>query len=149
MTSEDPVPKSSQRYFQHDFARSPSTARVAIAICVVIFIAAGFVACNCPGFFVVMGICSVVAFWAGTRTQRVIAGILFVLALTGAIFQFRGESLEKQGFKSAFVASMTLKRSPQTSDEEKPNKLWMATPTRSAGRGRRLYIPIRTVKERS
>jgi hypothetical protein len=96
MTSEHPVPKSSRRFFQIDVARSPSTARVAITICVVIFIAAGFVACNCPGFFVVMTICSVVAFWAGTRTQRVIAGILFALAITGAIFQFRAEFREKQ-----------------------------------------------------
>ena len=96
MTSEHPVQKSSRRFFQLDVDRSPSTARVAITICVVIFVAAGFVACNCPGFFVVMGIFSVVAFWAGTRTQRVIAGILFVLGITGAIFQFRAEFQDKQ-----------------------------------------------------
>jgi cell division protein FtsW (lipid II flippase) len=115
MTSEHPVQKSSRRIFQLDVSRSPSTARVAITICLVIFVAAGFVACNCPGFFVVMAICSVVAFWAGTRTQRVIAAILFVLAITGAIFQFRAEFQDKQRLQERIRRVNEAKKVPEKS----------------------------------
>lgn len=43
-----------------------------------------------------MRICAFVALWAGTRTQRGTAGILFVLAITGVIFQVGAELRDKQ-----------------------------------------------------
>jgi hypothetical protein len=75
---------------------SGSTARVALVVAVIVFLAGGFVACHCPGVFVVMGICSAVALAKGSRRQKVIAIILLCMAIVGFVIEFRAVSEEKE-----------------------------------------------------
>lgn len=70
-------------------------ARIAIIVAVIVFIAGGFAACNCPEFFVVMGLCSLVALGTGSRKQRWIALVLLCVAVVGFFIEFRSASLEK------------------------------------------------------
>jgi len=76
--------------------RSSSTARVAITLAIIIFVLGGFVACHCPGIFVVVALCAIVAFWAGSRRQRIVAAILLVISIAVAIAEFRAESEQEQ-----------------------------------------------------
>jgi uncharacterized membrane protein YqjE len=94
VASENLATDSSRRSAQIGIARSPSTARISITLAVIIFVAACLAACTCPGFFVLMGACAALAFWAGSRMQRVIATALFVIAIAGAVWQFREEVRE-------------------------------------------------------
>jgi len=74
-----------------DTKNGSGTARIAIIVAVVVFIAGGFVACHCPEFFIVMGLCSLVAIGTGTRRQRWIALVLLGVAVAGFVIEFRAE----------------------------------------------------------
>lgn len=77
-----------------------SAARISIVVAVVVFLAGGFVACHCPGIFVVMGICSLVALATGSRRQRLIALMLLGVATIGFLIEFRAESEERSRLRN-------------------------------------------------
>lgn len=109
--------------------RSSSTARVAITLAFVIFILGGFVACHCPEIFIVVAICALVALWAGSRRQRIVAAILLVISIAVAIAEFRAESEQEQRRRDRTRRIIQANQNLEQSDtEKKPNKPEMATP---------------------
>lgn len=76
--------------------RGSRIARGAIIIYGTVLLTSGFVACSCPGFFVIMAVCAVVAMFHGTRFQRILSGGLLLLAVVGFGIQLQQEMEQKQ-----------------------------------------------------
>jgi hypothetical protein len=103
METEQPYPKPPYRSFRltsdiRPFAGS-RIARGAIIIYFVTFIAGGFAACSCPGFFAIMAICAVIGMIYGTRFQRISSALLLVGAIAGFGMELREVLNEKQRFR--------------------------------------------------
>jgi cell division protein FtsW (lipid II flippase) len=94
-TDEKPAGKSGVPDASSKAAASRSTARIAIIVAIVVFLAGGFIACHCPSVFVVIGICSAVALAKGSRWQKVIAIVLLCVAIVGFVIEFRAVRNEK------------------------------------------------------
>ena len=72
----------------------PASLRVAdaaIILSLVALLAGATVMCSCPGFFVVMAVCAVVALVCGSRLQRLFSAALLLAAVAGFIHEFRAE----------------------------------------------------------
>ena len=66
-------------------------ARGALALYVVTFLLGLLVMCACPGVYVLMAVCAVVAFASGSRRHRFLSAGLFILAIAGVIHEVRAE----------------------------------------------------------
>jgi lysylphosphatidylglycerol synthetase-like protein (DUF2156 family) len=115
VASENPATDSPRRPARTGIARSPSTARISITLAVIIFVAACLAACTCPGFFVLMGACAALACWAGSRMQRMIATALFVIAIAGAVSQFREEVRERKMHQDRIRRINEVRKDPNRS----------------------------------
>jgi purine-cytosine permease-like protein len=103
MEIEQPFTKPPHRSFRLTSDSRPFAgrriARGAIIIYFVTFIAGGFAACSCPGFFVIMAICAVISMLYGTRFQRILSALLLVAAIAGFGIELREVLNEKQRFR--------------------------------------------------
>jgi hypothetical protein len=66
-------------------------ARWAFILYGVFFLLGGFAACNCPGFYVCMAVCAVLALVAGSRIQRIVSVALLLVAILGFVVEWREE----------------------------------------------------------
>jgi hypothetical protein len=75
-------------------------AQGAIIIYFLVFLAAGFAACtSCPGFYLVMAGCGILALINGTRFQRIFSSVLLIFAIVGFSIELRHELRLKQGLR--------------------------------------------------
>jgi hypothetical protein len=100
MSPDDPHPKPKHRSFsftpERDLTTRHRIARSAIIIYFVTFLLTGVVWCYCPGFFVIMAVCAIVAIFYGTRFQRFLSTGLLLVALAGFVVQLRLELQQKE-----------------------------------------------------
>lgn len=72
-------------------SRRHRIARVGIIIYFVTFLASVLAMCSCPGFFAVMGGCSLISFVYGSRMQRILSLALLPVAIIGFFIQLDQE----------------------------------------------------------
>ena len=97
-----------------------SIARIAIIIYFVIFVAAGFVMCSCPGFFAVMAVCAVISFIYGSRWQRIFSIGLLPLAIAGFFMQLQQEFRQSERIHRA--SELAKQREQQIKEQQKQNQ---------------------------
>ena len=79
--------------------KSVSLSRICLAICIILLLATAITTSTLGGLMPVFGfvaLLDVIPIVKGNRTQKIVAAVILVIALTLLIFAFQGFKLERQ-----------------------------------------------------